>query len=189
MAQDWITTLDHDFGGVHPDTAASLRRFFEALRSGFAGPSAPATPSVGQTWVDTTGGATVPKVWDGAAWRIVRPEPVATAPIAGVTRQLVLPGSGSGDLTIFESISELLEMYRVRHPLADSSLYQMRRSVALLDGYLRRPATVEDLTADTISRWVMPRASRLTAAGPMPARSSLLGGPLRVFAVMRFPPC
>jgi integrase len=52
-------------------------------------------------------------------------------------------------------ISQLLEMYRVRHPLADSSLYQMRRTVALLDGYLRRPATVEDLTPDTISRWIM----------------------------------
>jgi integrase len=52
-------------------------------------------------------------------------------------------------------LSELLEIYRIRRPLADSSLYQMRRTVGLFGHFLGHQPRTEDLTADTVSRWIM----------------------------------
>lgn len=108
MAQDWITTLDHDLGGLHPESAASIKRFLESLRTCFRGDAAPTDPVKGQMWCDTSGSDPVWRTYDGASWRNTQTQPALTAPVEGVTRSAAFDGSGNGDAVRLETISELV---------------------------------------------------------------------------------
>lgn len=110
MAQDWITTLDHDLGGLHPDAAASITRFLESLRAGFRGSIAPANPVVGQCWCDTSVSPPQMRMWSGSEWRGQQAQPALTAPVEGVTRSAAFDGAGFGDAVRLETISELVSI-------------------------------------------------------------------------------
>ena len=68
MSQTW-TTDSYASGHVGQTDLANMENNFAALRSTFAGTSAPSSPTQGQMWHDTTNDLL--KVYTGSLWRVV----------------------------------------------------------------------------------------------------------------------
>ena len=68
MSQTW-TTDSYASGHVGQTDLANMENNFAALRSTFAGTSAPSSPTQGQIWHDTTNDLL--KIYTGSLWRVV----------------------------------------------------------------------------------------------------------------------